>query len=279
MQIKRITLSESEAESLLPEREYGSFLSPGSLIIGGFEEDTLLVMGLFVRPDNWDSGYILEYLSTSNEGDMSVYSSYLKEVETFFKGSTKWLNVRLRGNSPEFFSLHDLLVENDYVPLNMSGRFLRYAALGINLENYTDTSKNSEILKNICSTKSIIPQKKKEFLQRMMAKNPAFSFPKTESEKELSRFYVSKEGIVGFVIANRISDNCIFVTDFYANKGPKGQRAFTALALYLLGIIAGDRGILDIYFQINDSYMYEAVKLIFGEPDDNQLIFEFVKGI
>lgn len=247
------------------------------ILFGSQNEDgELLSLAAFVSMPNYKDELRLEYIYTPPKFRAKGYYHDLLKFcfEHFKKRGIRSITVKICDTPDKVSDFYNFIVMEKFIPLTFDGHLLEYSL---------KTTLESEILNKIRDRKRsevvTIPDREDIRLKRFcvdVQENGAF-ISRREYNPVFSRFCMQGNEITGAVIVEKINEKVLFISQIYLSSKNKDSN----ILLYLLADsirAAGEQMPEDtlIRIQLFMPMRYQVIEKIFGKPQEDYIIQEFV---
>ena len=202
----------------------------------------------------------------------------LAYAEEFFKNSGyKGIYVKVVDSSKEIEPKVEYLKKAGYLPLSAEGHFVSYYMQDLRecimARKLEAMSKLMEFVKFY---REVSSPSLKEFSEELKSVNKEVDFNKIDLL--FCSFYLDKNKVKGFMHLDEIEENILLMSDTYIasdEKNPYILPAMLANALKISIATMPDEAML--YLNIERPNDYKGVITAFGEPEHDDLVYEFTK--
>lgn len=278
MEFSIVKVSESQTANLFPAQIRG--IAPLGQTFVAWDDENVAALALVTAASDFKDEYVLNYLAPR-----PGYG--IKEVEAllnFVEESCKDLGIgsfvcSLSGSFEELIDIHRVLKRKGYIPIVLNGHRLAYQKVYLEQSPFFNQISKVEPLLKYVKTYNELDKKQIEKFSSIIKRTGRASGLNTP-DLVFGRFFIENDEIAGMLDMREISPRVLFVSEIFTHATQNSKLVLPAM---LGSAMLATRMLMDedtvIILQIYSENLCGSFKSVFGEPDSEDMIFEYIKTL
>ena len=280
MLISKIDLTEDQKNTLLPASVRGLLKKRDTTVYAALENEDILALVVIVVAETGMARHCIRYLNVYNDTAIEVLKTLLEEIEnSYVKNGEKMLAVKIIDDISDHQAIQDFLIDYNYKPLQLKGRFLMYNFKDIVETDFFKQVENMDAIKNYVKFYRQMDRDQIVKLWDTLKKSDT-SLDFETPDLVFGRFLVINGEIKGYMDIREVYPGVLMLYDTYVEKCKETKNA---IPLMLGSVVQLSQAMMPensvIILPLYSESLYKGVKLVFGEAVIEQGIFEYAKMI
>lgn len=252
----------------------------GTTTVVALDGSKLCAMAVYTQPNDREKAMMLQYVYTVEEyRNRNIAGDLLQYAEQVFKDKGfEAVIAKYMGELSNAQRCYEFMIKNKYMPLSLNGHFLMY---------YLQDMKESAFSGKLEKMQSIIDrvryydQVEKKTLNTflMEARERGYTYDIENIDLLFAGFYMLNGKVEGFMNLEEIVENVLVLNGTYIGKNAGGIAipAMIAKLMKIAGKVMPEE--TSILFRLDSETAYLGMKNLFGEPEYDLIMQDYIKKL
>lgn len=275
-----VRLTKDKMEGIMPPWVLPVLELEGTSCFAALDKGDLKGVAVYTKSTDREKAMVFLYIYIAEEcRKQGLAKELLKYSEEMLKayGSTM-VFCKCMGDIPTLKNYYKFLLKNKFMPLSLNSHFLMYHLASL---KKTDFYAHLEKLKNIADRVKYYDQVDAKTVRIFLeqAKDAGYSYATDEFDTIFAGFYLMNDKVEGFLDMKEVVENILMLKGTYVSNRAD-QFAIPAMIANALKI--SDQVMpqeTSMFLQISNDNDYRGLKGLFGDPEIDYTLQEYVKSI